>query len=72
MPYQLITFNLKQFSGEAISTCRFIVFKAHNLGFDLFMARHAGIVDRLRNSIPIAAFHYTIFAVGVDLEPRCG
>ena len=39
MAYQLITSGLKQFSGEFIRTCRFIIFKTHNLGFDLLMAR---------------------------------
>ena len=52
--YELITFGLKQFSGKANRTCRFIVFK-FNRDFHLFMATQQNlygvIIDRLRNNI---------------------
>ena len=42
-------------SGEAIKTCRFVVFNTHNREYDLFMARrrnlHAVNIDRVRYNI---------------------
>ena len=53
--YQLITSGLKEFSGEGIRTCRFIVFNQHNDDFDLLIVRRRNlfdvIINRVRNNI---------------------
>ena len=42
---------LKEFSGEAIRTCRFIGFKPHNADFVLLMARRRNLFDVIINRV---------------------